>query len=116
VAVTADADDPYAAMQTSGSAGIVVAVGLAVLAPLVLRTLAAPAGPVVGRGPAAHLAAYNVTRRAHELAAVLAPVIVLTASAIGVLMVVGIDRRTLVGVPGEEQETINLLNNVVTGM
>jgi putative ABC transport system permease protein len=63
-----------------------------------------------------HLAAFNTSRRAHLLAGVLAPVIVLTSAAIGTLMAVGIDQRTLAGAPEGEQETINLLNNVVTGM
>ena len=46
----------------------------------------------------------------------LAPVVVLTASAVGVLMLVGIDHRTIGSQATEEGETINLLNNVVTGM
>ena len=45
----------------------------------------------------------------------LAPVIVLTAGAVGVLMLVGIDHRTI-GAGHPEGDTINLLNNVVTGM
>ena len=48
----------------------------------------------------------------------LAPVIVLTASAIGTLMLVGIDGRTLdKTIPGaDDADTITLLNNVVVGM
>ena len=52
------------------------------------------ARPVLGAGVAGHLAAYNTRRRAHLLGGVLAPVIVLTASAIGMLMAVGTDNRT----------------------
>ncbi len=37
VTVTRHSDDPYAAMQTSGSAAILVGVGLAVVAPVLLR-------------------------------------------------------------------------------
>ena len=116
ITVTADDPDPYAAMQTSGSASILVAVGLAVLAPVLLRWAGTLARPLIGSGAAGHLAAYNTTRRAHLLAGVLGPVIVLTATAIGTLMAVGIDGRTLTGVPEDEAEVINLLNNVVTGM
>ena len=37
ITVTAHSDDPYAAMATSGSSGILVALGLATLAPVLLR-------------------------------------------------------------------------------
>ncbi len=116
VTVTAHDDDPYAAMSTSGSSSILVGVGLAVLAPLLLRLLAAPAAPVVGRaGASGHLASYNTVRRAHLLGGVLAPVIVLTAAAAGTLLLVDIDGRSLPpGTP--DAGTITLLNNVVVGM
>ena len=116
ITVTAHDDDPYAAMQTSGSASILVAVGLATLAPLLLRWAGVLARPFVGSSAAGHLAAYNTSRRAHLLAGVLGPVIVLTGTAIGTLMAVGIDGRTLAGIPEDEAEVINLLNNVITGM
>ncbi|MBL7500354.1 FtsX-like permease family protein [Frankia sp. CNm7] len=116
--VMADSDDPYAAMQTSGSSSILVGVGFAMLAPALLRWVSAPAARLLarvgGRG-AGYLAAYNTSRRAHRLASVLAPVIVLTSGAIGTLMLVSIDSRTLAGT-GDYEETVNLLNNVVVGM
>ena len=72
--------------------------------------------PAVGRsGVVGWLAAYNTSRRSQLLGGVLAPVIVLTAGAVGVLMLVGIDHRTI-GAGHPEGDTINLLNNVVTGM
>jgi len=118
ITVTAHSDDPYAAMQTSGSASILVGLGLALLAPVLLRWLSAPLAGLVrclGGGGAGYLAAYNSTRRAHRLAGVLAPVIVLTSAAIGTLMLVSIDSRTLpAGTDGSD--TINLLNDVVVGM
>lgn len=116
ITVTAHSSDPYAAMQTSGSASILVAIGLALLAPTLLRWASTLARPLLGSSAAGHLATYNTTRRAHLLAGVLAPVIVLTGTGIGTLMAVGIDGRTLTGVPDAEADTINLLNNVVTGM
>ena len=115
VTVTAHDDDPYAAMSTSGSSSILVGVGLAVLAPVLLRWCAAPFRLLTGRGASGHLASYNTARRAHLLSGVLAPVIVLTAAAIGTLMLVSIDTRSLPeGTP--DSDTINLLNNVVVGM
>ncbi|MDQ6522786.1 ABC transporter permease [Nocardioides sp. LHD-245] len=115
VAVTADSDDPYAAMSTSGSSSILVGVGLAVLAPVLLRWAAGPVRLLAGTSATAHLASYNTARRAHLLAGVLAPVVVLTAAAAGTLMLVDIDRRSLpAGTP--DSDTITLLNNVVVGM
>lgn len=116
VTVTADSDDPYAAMQTAGSSSILVGLGLALLAPLLLRWFASAIRPVVGRlGATGHLAAYNTSRRAHLLSGVLAPVIVFTAASVGVLMLVGIDGRS-VAVKSPETDTINMLNNVVVAM
>lgn len=115
VTVTAHDDDPYAAMSTSGSSSILVGVGLAVLAPVLLRWCAAPAGLLASSSATAHLASYNTARRAHLLAGVLAPVIVLTSAAVGTLVLVDIDARSLpAGTP--DSDTINLLNNVVVGM
>lgn len=116
ITVTAHDSDPYAAMSTSGASCIMVGVGLATLAPLLLRWLSALVAPAVGRtGAAGWLAAYNTSRRSHLLAGVLAPVIVLAAGGVGVLMLVGIDHRTISG-DYPEGDTINLLNNLVTGM
>ncbi len=118
IAITADSDDPYAAMMTSGSSSILVGLGLALLAPALLRWGAVLLRPVLGRGAVGHLAAYNTSRRAHLLAGVLGPVVVLAAAAIGIVMLVGIDGRTLdeSALPEGESETITLLNNVVVGM
>jgi putative ABC transport system permease protein len=114
VTVTGHDPDPYAAMQTSGSSCLLVGIGLALLAPVLLRWLSRPAA--VLRGPAGWLAARTARTRPWLLSGVLGPVIVMTAGAIGVLMLVGIDRRTQPAGPGPEQQTIALLNNVVTAM
>ena len=117
ITVTAHQADPYAAMSTSGSSSILVGVGLAVLSPVLLRRLARLCAPAVGRaGVAGWLAAYNTSRRPHLLGAVLAPVIVLTSATVGVLMLVGIDHRTIGARVSADGDAINLLNNVVTGM
>jgi putative ABC transport system permease protein len=116
IAVTANDPDPYSAMSTAGSCSIYVGVGLALLSPLLLRWGSRLVGPMLGSGATGHLAAYNTSRRAHLLGGVLAPVIVLTSGAVGTLMLVGIDGRTITAGAAEEGETINLLNNVVVGM
>ncbi|MBX6387498.1 MAG: FtsX-like permease family protein [Frankia sp.] len=117
VTVADDSADPYEAMATSGSSSILVGVGLALLAPVLLRWLATPASWLAGIRPGVLLAAHNATRRAHRLAGVLAPVIVLTAAATGTLMLVSIDLRTLPNnAPDADSDTINLLNYVVVGM
>jgi putative ABC transport system permease protein len=116
VTVSAHDPDPYAAMQTCGSCSILVALGLACLAPWLLRHLSVLARPLLGTGVAGHLAAYNTRRRAHLLAGVLAPVIVLTSAALSTLVVIGTDGRTLPPGHGDDATTITLLNNVVVGM
>ncbi|WP_205475216.1 ABC transporter permease [Nocardioides sp. SYSU D00038] len=119
IAVTRHSDDPYDAMATSGSSSILVGVGLATLSPVLLRWLSTPLRPLLDRlpgGATGHLAAFNTSRRAALLGGVLGPVIVLSAAAIGTLMVVGIDQRTVTGAPGADTDLINLLNNVVVGM
>lgn len=50
ITVTAHSDDPYAAMQTSGSSAILVGVGMALLAPVLLRSGSMLLGPLLGRG------------------------------------------------------------------
>jgi putative ABC transport system permease protein len=117
ITVTAHDADPYAAMSTSGSSSILVGVGLAVLAPVLLRWCAVPMRLVAGASSSAsaHLASYNTARRAHLLSGVLAPVIVLTSAATGTLLLVSIDGRT-VPAGNADGDTINLLNNVVVAM
>ncbi|GAA3826027.1 ABC transporter permease [Nocardioides panacisoli] len=115
--VTRHSADPYDAMSTCGAASIYAGVGMAVLAPWLLRRFSAPVAALVGRTASGHLAAHNAARRSHLLAGVLAPVIVLTSGAIGTLMLVGIDNRTMHD-PAQRADgrLINMLNYVVTGM
>ncbi len=118
VTVMRDSDDPYAPMQTSGSAGIIVSVGLALLAPALLRRGAHVLRPTLGRGAAAMLATEGAARRPGALAGVLGPVVVFVATTVGTYLMVGIDGRTLDAIAPDAQEadTITLLNYVVTGM
>ena len=116
VTVTAHDADPYAAMATSGSNALLVGVGLAVLSPVLLRWAVRVLAPLAGStGAPGWLAAQTTFRRAQALGGVLGPVIVLTAAAVGLLMLVAIDGRAM-GEALPEGEVINLLNNLVTGM
>lgn len=121
ITVTAHSEDPYAAMQTSGSSSILVGVGLAVLAPALLRIVATALRPLMDRRAVGHLASVTTTQRSQVLASVLGPVIVLTSAAVGTLMLVGIDgrsldRASLTPEAAEAADTVTLLNNVVVGM
>lgn len=119
VTVMADSGNPLAPAATAGSACIVVAAGLAALAPALLRWSSVVVRPVLGRGgAAAELAGFNVSRRANLLAGIVGAVTMFVATTVGVLMMVGIDGRTLEAIAPDLQEarTITLLNNVVTGM
>ena len=118
ITITGKAADTYPAMQTSGSASIVAGVGLATLAPGLLRLLATPLRPLLAGSGSGHLAAGNTTRRAHLLAGMLAPVIVLVSTAVGTLLMVGIDNRTLTaaGDPEGVGGTITMINSVIIGM
>ena len=118
ITVTGKETEAYAAMQSSGSAAVVVGVGLATLAPWLLRLLATPLRPLLGRSGAGHLATGNLTRRPHVLAGLLAPVIVLVSTAVGTLLMVGIDSRTLTAAsdPADVGGTITLINTIIVGM
>jgi len=118
ITVTGKSSDAYSAMQTSGSASIVVGVGLATLGPVLLRLLAKPLRPLLSGGGSGYLAAENTTRRAHMLAGMLAPVIVFVSTAAGTLLMIGIDDRTLAvaGDPESVGGTITMINSVVIGM
>jgi putative ABC transport system permease protein len=115
ITVTGHSDDPYAAMATSGSSSTLVGIGLATLSPVVLRLGAGLLGRFVSGTAPGWLALQSCTRRPGLVSGVLAPVIVLTSAAAGILMLVGIDHRT-VGQSLPETTEINLLNNLVTGM
>ncbi|WP_116951320.1 FtsX-like permease family protein [Jiangella endophytica] len=110
--VTGHSADPYDAMMTAGNACVMVSIGLAVAAPGLLKRFA---GRFRGRGAAAELALSNAARRSQLLSATLAPVIVLTGSSIGTLMLVDIDVRSMAGAGGADDVT-TLLNVVVVVM
>ena len=117
VTVMRESDDPYAPMQTSGSAGIIVSVGLALLAPGLLRW----GTRLVRPSRAGALRVFWRPRRSAAPArcpACSARSIVFVATTVGTYLMVGIDGRTLDAIAPDAQEadTITLLNYVVTGM
>lgn len=119
VTVMKDSSDPYAPMQTAANACIVLGIGFAVLAPLLLRWAALALRPVFSlAGAPGFLAAFNASRRSQVLSGVLGALTVFVGTTIGITMMVGIDGRTLDAIAPNKQEadTITLLNNVVTGM
>ena len=120
VAVMGDQSDPYAAMQTAGPACIWWSLGLALLAPWLLRIAARLAGGVLERfGAPGYLAAYDAGRRSHLLAGILAPVIVLVGMGLGTLYLMAIENHAPPVVGGDvtqvDADTLALLNYVVVG-
>lgn len=116
VLVTARSDDLYAPMMSSGSASIAVAIGLALIAPVLLRRASRWARPVLGHRGAGFLAAYNTAHRADQLGGVLGPVILFVAATTGTFMLTGIDLRTTTGLRPAAVETITLVNNMIAVM
>ena len=113
--------DPYAAMQTAGPANVWWTLGLALLAPTLLRGAARLAGGLLERcGAPGYLAAYDAGRRSQLLAGILAPVIVLVGMGLGTLYLMAIENHAPPVVGGDvtqvDADTLALLNYVVVGM
>ena len=118
VTVMAHSEDPYAAMATAGPASVFWSLGLAVLSPALLRVVGGALGPVTRLGSrrvASSLAGAHVRRRAHDLAGVLMPVLVLVGIGTGTLYLMEIEDRTST-VGGVVGENIALVNYLVVGM
>jgi putative ABC transport system permease protein len=118
VTVSGNSDDPYAAMQTSGDASIIVGIGMATLGPLLLRGLAMPLRRLLGGTGSAYLAAQSTVRRPQVLAGMLGPSIVFVSTAVGALLMIGIDARTreAAGIPADVAQTITTINLIIVGM
>lgn len=118
VTVMADSEDPLAPMATAGQAAILCAIGLAVLAPVLLRATVALVGPASRRlGVSGYLATYNVTRRTHQLAGVLMPVIILVGIGTGTVYLITIENAVTPGAArSADQDLVGMLNYVVVGM
>jgi putative ABC transport system permease protein len=116
VTVTADPEDPLATMSTAGPACVFASLGLATLAPVLLRSAAGlGAGLLEWFGAAGHLAAHDLRARSQLLAGVLAPVIIFVGIGTGTFYLVAIGNRAAVATTSPAR-TLELLNYVVVGM
>ncbi|MGW1506163.1 FtsX-like permease family protein [Streptomyces mirabilis] len=107
-------------MQTAGSASILVAIGLALLAPLLIRAVTALLGGPLQRltGVSGYLTVQNVRRRADRLGTVLMPVILFVGIGTGTFYMQAIENAatTAEGITKTtEQRNIETLNFVVIG-
>ncbi|MDL4774971.1 FtsX-like permease family protein [Actinomadura xylanilytica] len=109
------------AMATSGQADIFAAIGLALLAPLIIRLATGVlAGPLrrLG-GVAGELAVTNLRRRTGQMASVLTPIILFTGTGVGTLYLQDIENASMSAAglaKTAEQKDIETLNFVVIGM
>lgn len=109
------------AMATAGQASILVAIGLSLLAPALVRVVAARlAGPLERRGDAgAWLTALNVRQRSHQMASALVPVVLFVGIAVGTLSMQGIENAAVDAAGGRqtaEERSVETLNLVVVAM
>jgi ABC-type antimicrobial peptide transport system permease subunit len=107
------------AMATAGQASICFAIGLALLAPLLVRAVTARlAGPLERTaGVSGYLTALNVRQRPNQMASALMPIILFTGIATGTLYMQGIENAASSGVAQTaEEKSIETLNFVVVGM
>jgi len=109
------------AMATGGQAAILSSVGLALLAPVLLRKVTAIlAAPLQGAGAAGYLTLQNIRRRTHQLSGALVPIILFTGIATGTLYMQSIENSAVS--PGAsittaaDAKAIETLNFVVVGM
>jgi ABC-type antimicrobial peptide transport system permease subunit len=108
------------AMATAGQASIHAAIGLALLAPLLVRTVAGRLSrPLARAGASGYLTAQHVRQRAQQMASALMPIILFIATT-GVLYMQSIENTAppVVGTStsAAEAENIETLNFVVVGM
>lgn len=121
VTVTVMKDEGSGAMATSGQADIFAALGLALLAPAIVRRVAAVlAGPLRRFGGAAgDLAVTGMLRRTNSMAAAVTPVILFTGIAVGTLYLQSTDNAAAAAsgiAKTPEEKNIETLNFVVIGM
>jgi putative ABC transport system permease protein len=107
------------AMQTAGQAGIWASIGLALLAPELLRLVTAVIGVPVRLfgGVAGELAVLGVHARVRQLAGAVMPVLLFTGIATGTVYMQGIEDRASAGqLQPDYAQDIQTLNYVVVGM
>jgi putative ABC transport system permease protein len=106
------------AMQTAGQAGIWAAIGLALLAPELLRLVTAVlGGPIRAFGATGELAVLTVHTRARQLASAVMPVLIFTGVATGTVYMQAVENRAAAGqIEPDYAQDIKTLNYVVVGM
>jgi putative ABC transport system permease protein len=107
------------AMQTAGQAGIWAAIGLALLAPELLRLVTTALSVPVRRtgGAPAELAVLAVRQRTRDLSGAVMPVALFTGIATGTVYMQGIEDKAAAGtIQPEYAQDIQTLNYVVVGM
>ncbi|XVQ08926.1 FtsX-like permease family protein [Spirillospora sp. CA-255316] len=108
------------AMATAGQADIFASLGLALLAPWLIRAAARVLARPLGRfGVAGDLAVSTLRRRTGQMAGVIMPIILFTGAAIGTLYLQEIENDATAAaglVSTVEQKNIATLNFVVIGM
>ncbi|MBU2664138.1 ABC transporter permease [Actinoplanes bogorensis] len=104
------------AMQTAGQAGIWASIGLALLAPELLRLVTVVLGPLL-RGVTGSLAVTGVHARTRPLASAVMPVLLFTGIATGTVYMQGIEDRAAAGqLQPDFARDVQTLNYVVVGM
>src|SRR5699024_8774588 len=114
--VSVESDDPWLAMQLAGSLSIAASVGLGVLAPPVLRLMAAGIMPTLGRNTPVYLATRALGRRTLRSSAILLPVVVFVGVSVGGLSMMLINNTVSDTGMLAESETVELHNYVVVGI
>ncbi len=120
VTATVMRDEAEAAIATAGQADILASIGLALLAPvLVRRAVGLLAGPLRLAGVAGELAAAGLRRRTGQAAAVVTPIVLFTGIGIGTLYMQATENAAAKAAgtaAAAEQENVQTLNLVVIGM
>ncbi|RAY15986.1 ABC transporter permease [Actinomadura craniellae] len=118
--VTAFADKGPDAMPVAGQACILASMGLALLAPGLVRATTALTGRLLhGRGAAGYLTVQHLRRRTGQAASALMPIILFTGIGTGILYLQLIENRAVAAtgyLRSNEQQNIQTLNLVVIGM
>lgn len=107
-----------ALMAVAGQAAILSGIGFALLAPTIMTMVRAALATSLRRtGAGGYLTALNLRGHSHHLATALAPIILFTAIATGVLYMQSIENAAAApAMPADIAHTVETLNYVVVGM
>jgi putative ABC transport system permease protein len=106
-------------MAVAAEGAVLSSIGLALLAPALLRGVLAVLGPLLRllTGASGYLTAHNLRERAREMSGALAPIILFTGMATGTLYMQAIENGVIEhGGDYEGADTVQTLNFVVVGM